>query len=500
MTNETDSGHDRHTSPWLHVWDDDKARALAMVALSKDVPARVPREPLPPGVLAPWWRAGARAAAFKPLQSLDALPATPAVIALLMLALMLASLLWERLAIASPAEFDWRALAAGWIDTAVLVWLCVWVRPPQSLGVARLVCLALGLQFVILSVAGPLWMLMSQVAWHDWPRLGLVMSWVMWGGPQLWWLLAMALLFKRLGDGHWRPWLLAVVVLMALLVLHWFAPVPRAWSAVAPPDEDQRPSLSITEAVIDAQSSLLDRQLAALKPQRPGVIDVYVLTFAPFGEEDVFKREAGMVADVMAQRFDAQGRTLQLVNHPATAEQLPWATSRNLARALQRIGQIMDPKEDVLFIHMTSHGASNGHLAAGLWPLKLEPVTPQALDGWLNAAGIGYRVISISACFSGSWIAPLSHEQSLVMTAADADHTSYGCGRRSPLTFFGRAMYDEQLRLNTRSFTQAHAVAREVIRQREIEAGKEDGYSNPQIKVGAKIVPVLEALEKRLAR
>ena len=37
-----------------------------------------------------------------------------------------------------------------------------------------------------------------------------------------------------------------------------------------------------------------------------------------------------------------------------------------------------------------------------------------------------------------------------------------------------------------------------MIAQREVEAGKQDGFSNPQIHVGAQIVPVLRALEHRL--
>ena len=59
-------------------------------------------------------------------------------------------------------------------------------------------------------------------------------------------------------------------------------------------------------------------------------------------------------------------------------------------------------------------------------------------------------------------------------------------------------MYDEQLR-HTWSFEQAHAAARKVIDQREREAGKEDGYSNPQIRVGAGIRKTLARLETRLA-
>src|SRR5205814_3046016 len=77
-----------------------------------------------------------------------------------------------------------------------------------------------------------------------------------------------------------------------------------------------------------------------------------------------------------------------------------------------------------------------------------------------------------------------------VMTAAAADHPSYGCGSGSTLTFFGRAMFDEQLR-HTWSFEKAHAAARSIIDQREREGGKSDGFSNPQIRVG-------EAVRERL--
>jgi hypothetical protein len=107
-------------------------------------------------------------------------------------------------------------------------------------------------------------------------------------------------------------------------------------------------------------------------------------------------------------------------------------------------------------------------------------------------------VISISACFSGSWVAPLASADTLVMTAADADHTSYGCGSKSTLTFFGQAMYDEQLR-HTWSFEDAHAASRKLIDQREHAAGKTDGYSNPQISVGPRIRARLKLLEARLA-
>ena len=113
----------------------------------------------------------------------------------------------------------------------------------------------------------------------------------------------------------------------------------------------------------------------------------------------------------------------------------------------------------------------------------------------LDELGIRYRVIAVSACYSGGWIGPLQNEDTLIMTAADSEHTSYGCGSKSELTFFGRAVFDEQLR-KTLSFEQAFNAAVPVIRQREIAEKKDDGFSNPQIFVGKNVRVILDDLAK----
>ena len=195
--------------------------------------------------------------------------------------------------------------------------------------------------------------------------------------------------------------------------------------------------------------------------------------------------------------FDSAGRTIQLVNHPRTADEWPWATPLNLQRTIQRVATLMDKDQDVLFIHLTSHGAHSGALSASLWPMEVDEVTPGLLRQWLDESGIRWRVVSVSACHSGSWIEPLAGPGTLVMTASDVEHTSYGCGSRSEFTFFGRAMYDEQLR-QTRSFEQVHAAARAVIERREREAGKTDGYSNPQIAMGDEMRQHLDTLRRQL--
>jgi hypothetical protein len=308
-------------------------------------------------------------------------------------------------------------------------------------------------------------------------------------------MLAQITLLSRDGNQHSGRLLLAALSLVSASALHYAAQPPGFWT---PGDDDlqaQRRQLSLTQDLMEAQPQLLAQRLKEIRKQRPGVIDMYAITFAPYSDEDVFRRESAMVADVMARRFGADGKSLQLVNHVQTLQEWPWATPRNLQRAIQRVAAVMDRDEDILFLHLTSHGARDGQLAAEFWPMTVTPVRPAELKTWLDQAGIRYRVISISACYSGSWIGPLAGDNTLVMTAADAQHTSYGCGRGSELTFFGRAMYDEQLRNNTLSFEAAHAAARDIIKKREEEAGKDDGYSNPQISVGSAIKPRLARLE-----
>ena len=148
-------------------------------------------------------------------------------------------------------------------------------------------------------------------------------------------------------------------------------------------------------------------------------------------------------------------------------------------------------------VYLTSHGANDFQLAAANPPLDVDTLSPGELRVALDEAGIRHRVIAVSACYSGGWVGPLGSDTTLVMTAADADHTSYGCGRFSELTYFGRALFGEELR-KTHSFERAFEAAVPVIRKREEEARKPDGFSNPQISVGEKIKPVLRALEQRL--
>lgn len=437
----------------------------------------------------------------------------------MLLALLLGGVIgMQRLAIDGPARFDLAAIHNGWLSTLLALGTCWMVvrgrgsssSAPETPSVATLFALLLAQQLWLSALLGLVYV--AVVFWMPMPASvdidALLDS--AWLTSLVWFVLgALVLLWRE------APRRLvvqsAVVVYGALSVaLQLTTPEARFWIAGAESTADADSSSlaeasghdgaapqALSQELIEAQALTLPKSLDGLTPGRPGMVDLYAITFAPYADEDVFSREVTLVSELMRRRFDAQQRVVQLQNHASSVAELPWATPLNLKRAIQRVAAVMNREEDILFIHLTSHGARDGQLAASFEPLEVDSVTPQQLSTWLDEAGVRYRVLSISACYSGSWIAPLSGPGTLVMTAADADHTSYGCGSLSSLTFFGRAMYDEQLRL-THSFDEAFAAVRPVIEQREKEAGKTDGYSNPQMTVGESIRGPLRSLQQRL--
>ncbi len=399
----------------------------------------------------------------------------------------------ERLEVVGPAGFDLVAWLAPWWTLAAVALLVWWALPgsaPAWLTLWAGAGLPAGVASAGLAVASAHGALPAAFSASPWLAWGVY--WALWA-----WLLGPGvLLARRLGATPARTAVVALALAGIYGLTAWQFEA-RPWYALESPDD--RPRLVLSQETFEAQQALLQDRLAALAPQRAGVADVYGLVYAPYADEDVFLRESSMVAGVLGERFDAAGRTVQLVNHASTTQTHAFATPLNLERAIDALAQRMDREADVLVVYLTSHGASNFRLAARHWPLEVQWLTPQRLRQALDRAGIRHRVIAVSACYSGGWLEPLADAHTLVMTAADATHTSYGCGRLSELTFFGRALFDEQLR-KTHSFEQAFAAAVPVIRQREMDAGKDDGFSNPQISVGEGIRPVLKALEERLGR
>lgn len=250
------------------------------------------------------------------------------------------------------------------------------------------------------------------------------------------------------------------------------------------------------EAMYYAQPALLSQSLSGIKPQRHGKTDLYFIAFAGWARQDVFLKEARFVRDLFDQRFGTRKRSLLLINNLKTYEQVPLATSTNLQWALKQIGEKMDRDEDMLVLFMTSHGSRSHKLNVDFWPMRLNDVTPDKLRQYLDDAGIKWRVLFVSACYSGGFVEKLKDKNTLIVTAAAPDRMSFGCSDESDFTYFGEVYFKQQLTKRD-SFIEAFALASQAITQRELQEKYQP--SMPQLYVGEKIQSRLYQLERELA-
>jgi len=257
---------------------------------------------------------------------------------------------------------------------------------------------------------------------------------------------------------------------------------------------DPRYPSPASEPVLAAQKQLLDDALSDLDDQRPGVTDLYFVGFAGDAREDVFRKDVQAARKVMDERWDTAGRSVALVNNPRTLLDTPFASVSHLRETLNEIGAAIDPDEDVVMVYLASHGRRDHTLDVELPPLELAPVTPGALRALLDEAGIRWRIVVVSACYSGGFVDALKDEYTAVLTASEADRTSFGCGHRSESTFFGEALFQHGLAEND-SLLAAFAAARARVEERE-KSGGFSPPSNPQAFVGDAMADKLSELDR----
>ena len=185
------------------------------------------------------------------------------------------------------------------------------------------------------------------------------------------------------------------------------------------------------------------------------------------GWQDVFMKEVNTVRALFDNRFDTRGHSVVLINNAKTLNTTPIASTTALQAALKRVGTLLNPEEDVLFLFVTSHGSDDpAYLSIDQDGLDLTQLTPGRLKAALAATPIKWKVIVVSACYSGGFIPALRDDNTLVITASSADRNSFGCDARNSMTDFGRAYFAEALNQTT-SFTAAFELARKRIAARE---------------------------------
>ncbi|AOY01765.1 C13 family peptidase [Jeongeupia sp. USM3] len=356
---------------------------------------------------------------------------------------------------------------------------------------------ALAWQMATLFFGIGLWLsLLFLLAWSGamhWlrPSLAYRFGWAVFAIWPVWLVLALVHAVVRPRGGWTRKRMAAAALLAACLLgqRYYFADTEQFWlpeaeaaASVPPPT----PKLA-DGATLYSEAGRLGDALAAIAPGKPGVVENYALVIGGDAGQGVFVREATSMRDRFDARLGTRGRSILLANHDSVTGVLPIATQTSIAAALGAIGERMNRDEDVLLLYLTSHGSRDHEFALANPPLELPGVTPQWLADALAGAKIRWRIVIVSACYSGGFVPALARPESLVMTAAASDRTSFGCADENDFTYFGKALYDALGRDG--DWRAIWARTRDAVAKRE--AAERFESSKPQFSFGAAIAAKL---------
>lgn len=284
-----------------------------------------------------------------------------------------------------------------------------------------------------------------------------------------------------------RQWRALGATATSFLVLVYFSAwlFPGGTSTWYVPDTDYEAdfaSAAAREQLQFDQAPRIDAAVAKLPAGDPARAAMYFVGFAGYGEQRVFAEEIATAARVVGEKYSLRGRELRLVNDRRDEATWPVASVTALRHALLGLGQRMNRENDVLFLALSSHGDVDASLSVvndsmSIW----RDLNAAELRSMLDESGIRWRVIVISACHAGSFIESLRDENTIILTAAAKENTSFGCSDDRDLTYFGEAFYRDALP-GAASLREAFEQARVAIAAREKSEGIE--ASDPQADFG----------------
>ena len=245
-----------------------------------------------------------------------------------------------------------------------------------------------------------------------------------------------------------------------------------------------------SESLMYAQPERIDAAVRAL--QRPDDLPAaaFFVGFAGQGEQRVFAGEIALARQVVGAKFGSAQRSVLLVNDRRDLQTLPLANPTALRYALDGIAARMRLDSDVLFLSLSSHGSKDGEIAVSNGMLALNDLSVDDLATALRESQIKWKVIVVSACYAGKFIDPLRDDNTIIIAAAAADRTSFGCSDDRDLTYFGEAFYRDALPAAS-DLKAAFQKASAEIATRERAEGKT--ASKPQAHFGRALVAHLQS-------
>ena len=300
-----------------------------------------------------------------------------------------------------------------------------------------------------------------------------------------------ALNLRRL-TGTWQ--VRATALLLVTFGLTYAADQQAYWSASvwipAPTgdEEDYANSSRKTESLLFDQRTKIDAVVNGFAASADKAPRIFFVGFAGVASQRVFAEEIKLGAERVAGRFNVKDRQLLLLNDRRDLTTFPIGTVTSLAYGLKLIGQKMNPDKDILFLALSSHSGKEPVISVSNSVLDLQQLTGEDLSAALQASGIKRRIIVISACHAAAFIPALKDPDTIIITAAAADKTSFGCSDDRDLTYFGEAFYRDVLP-KAKNLQDAFNEAKRAIALREAQEGQKP--SDPQAYFGDNLERVL---------
>lgn len=205
----------------------------------------------------------------------------------------------------------------------------------------------------------------------------------------------------------------------------------------------------------------------------------FLYTHALYGDP-VFDRD---VLTFQAALSDGLGAPAAVRRFGYNDRRLSQPTPDNLTAAIGDIATQSIDGQDLVVVMLTTHGSpeflaqkpANSDVVSG--------ISAQALRGFLAPLDADKQVIIIQACYSGSLIDDLASPNRIILTAAAADKSSFGCNPDNDNTWYVKSL-NAALRQGG-SWSDIAARTKAGVRALEEQQGiGPNSFSNPQSYVG----------------
>ncbi len=176
----------------------------------------------------------------------------------------------------------------------------------------------------------------------------------------------------------------------------------------------------------------------------------------------VFDNAVNEVAALLG-RAGAAAEVQRLSASPST----PGVRTASLEGVLRAVRAMRPAPGQACLVYATSHGVSGQGLFLAA---EREVLTPALLGRALDAGcGAAPTVVVVSSCFSGLFTqGAMARPNRVVLTAARADRTSFGCGAGRTYTVYDKCLLDH---LGDGGWPQVHAALRRCVAAEERREG-----------------------------